>query len=75
MNNTCEEKDLADSLRNAMEKYPDAILVWQHGFYVWENAWKKAKTMCKSYDFSFINKNFSIIRKKEVSSSCIWMYA
>jgi hypothetical protein len=38
LNNTCEEKDLADSLRNAMEKYSDAILVRRHGFYFWENA-------------------------------------
>jgi methylthioribulose-1-phosphate dehydratase len=53
--NTCEERDLTSSLRNAMEKYPDtcAVLVRRHGVYVWGDTWQKAKTMCECYDYLF----------------------
>lgn len=35
--NTADEEDLTDGMREAMEKYPDAaaILVRRHGVYVW----------------------------------------
>ncbi|CAF1352481.1 unnamed protein product [Rotaria magnacalcarata] len=53
--NTCEERDLTSSLRQAIEKYPDtcAVLVRRHGIYVWGDTWQKAKTMCECYDYLF----------------------
>lgn len=35
--NTADEEDLTDGMREAMEKYPDAaaVLVRRHGVYVW----------------------------------------
>lgn len=37
INNTPNEEDLTDSMREAMEKHPNAaaILVLRHGIYVW----------------------------------------
>lgn len=53
--NTPFEKDLAQSLSNAIEKFPDtnAVLVRNHGVYVWGNDWKQAKTMAECYDYLF----------------------
>lgn len=53
--NTAEERDLTDRMREAMEAYPDtnAILVRRHGVYVWGPNWQKAKTMCECYDYLF----------------------
>jgi methylthioribulose-1-phosphate dehydratase len=35
--NTADEEDLTDGMREAMEKYPEAaaVLVRRHGVYVW----------------------------------------
>lgn len=45
--NTPFERDLEDSLAEAVEEYPgtSAVLVRRHGFYVWGDTWQKAKTM------------------------------
>ncbi|XP_023242281.1 uncharacterized protein LOC111640505 isoform X1 [Centruroides sculpturatus] len=53
--NTPFEKDLKDSMAQAMEEYPDtcAVLVRRHGIYVWGDTWERAKTMCECYDYLF----------------------
>jgi len=53
--NTAEEEDLKESMRDAMIAYPDscAVLVRRHGVYVWGADWKRAKTMCECYDYLF----------------------
>ncbi|XP_074604410.1 methylthioribulose-1-phosphate dehydratase [Brevipalpus obovatus] len=53
--NTCFEADLAASMAEAIEKYPNsnAVLVRRHGFYVWGKTWKTAKTMAECYDYLF----------------------
>ncbi|XP_076053339.1 putative methylthioribulose-1-phosphate dehydratase isoform X2 [Oratosquilla oratoria] len=51
--NTPQEADLASSLSQAIELYPDtnAVLVRRHGIYVWGDTWQQAKTMAESYDY------------------------
>lgn len=53
--NTEKEADLADSLKRAIELYPDtqAVLVRNHGVYVWGDTWQKAKTQAECYDYLF----------------------
>ena len=53
--NTAHECDLADSLADAIRKYPksDAVLVRRHGVYVWGKNWVQAKTQAESYDYLF----------------------
>eukprot|EP00741_Cyanophora_paradoxa_P020973 tig00021319_g20247.t1 len=53
--NTAYECDLADSLAEAIEKYPksSAVLVRRHGVYVWGKDWKQAKTHAECYDYLF----------------------
>eukprot|EP00731_Ephydatia_muelleri_P000699 Em0001g699a len=53
--NTPEEMDLAGSMVEALQAYPDtcAVLVRRHGVYVWGETWEKAKTMCECYDYLF----------------------
>lgn len=53
--NTPFERDLKESMRLAMERYPDtcAVLVRRHGVYVWGDSWQRAKTMCECYDYLF----------------------
>ena len=53
--NTAEERDLKESMAQAMAKYPEscAVLVRRHGVYVWGDNWKQAKTMCECYDYLF----------------------
>jgi methylthioribulose 1-phosphate dehydratase/enolase-phosphatase E1 len=43
--NTPHENELADSLGEAMQQYPNsvAVLVRRHGLYVWGNTWEAAK--------------------------------
>lgn len=45
--NTLFEKDLEESMAQALRDYPgtSAILVRRHGVYVWGQNWQKAKTM------------------------------
>lgn len=44
--NTPHERDLKESMADAMRKWPDAaaVLVRRHGVYVWGADWEKAKT-------------------------------
>ncbi|CAH0399924.1 unnamed protein product [Chilo suppressalis] len=53
--NTPFEKDLAESMGEALSKYPgtSAILVRRHGVYVWGDTWQQAKTMTECYDYLF----------------------
>ncbi|OMJ20589.1 Methylthioribulose-1-phosphate dehydratase [Smittium culicis] len=55
IDNTAEERDLTSFMADAMDKYPEtcAVLVRNHGVYVWGNTWEKAKTMCECYDYLF----------------------
>ncbi|KAG1815799.1 class II aldolase/adducin N-terminal [Suillus discolor] len=53
INNTPNEEDLKDSMKEAMEQYPRAagILVLRHGIYVWGDDWQKAKTQTECLDY------------------------
>jgi len=55
INNTAHEEDLADSLKDAILKYPsaNAILVARHGIYVWGPTWVKAKTQSECLHYLF----------------------
>ncbi|OLY80598.1 Methylthioribulose-1-phosphate dehydratase [Smittium mucronatum] len=55
IDNTAEERDLTSFMAVAMDKYPEtcAILVRNHGVYVWADTWERAKTMCECYDYLF----------------------
>lgn len=61
--NTPFEKDLEESLSQAVKDYPGttAVLVRRHGIYVWGDSWQKAKTQCECYDYLF---NIAIEMKK-----------
>ena len=51
--NTCFEKDLTDSMRVIMQKYPEtnAVMVRRHGIYVWGDTWQMCKTMAECYHY------------------------
>jgi methylthioribulose-1-phosphate dehydratase len=53
--NTAYERDLADSLGEAIQDNPKthAVLVRNHGVYVWGRDWKQAKTQAECYDYLF----------------------
>ena len=53
--NTAHERDLADSLGQAIRDNPKthAVLVRNHGVYVWGRDWKQAKTQAECYDYLF----------------------
>lgn len=53
--NTARERDLAQSMAEAIEAYPDtqAVLVRRHGVYVWGRNWIEAKTQAECYDYLF----------------------
>ena len=53
--NTAHECDLADTMAEAMERYPraNAVLVERHGVYVWGRDWIEAKTQAECYDYLF----------------------
>ena len=53
--NTARECDLADSLEEAILRYPEthAVLVRRHGVYVWGRDWVSAKTQAECYDYLF----------------------
>ena len=53
--NTAHERDLADSLGQAIRDHPktQAVLVRNHGVYVWGRDWKQAKTQAECYDYLF----------------------
>ncbi|KAJ9061467.1 Methylthioribulose-1-phosphate dehydratase, variant 2 [Entomophthora muscae] len=53
--NTPREEDLTERMAKAMESYPEtcAVLVRNHGVYVWGATWEAAKGMCECYDYLF----------------------
>jgi methylthioribulose-1-phosphate dehydratase len=53
--NTAHERDLADSLGQAIREDPKthAVLVRNHGVYVWGRDWQQAKTQAECYDYLF----------------------
>jgi methylthioribulose-1-phosphate dehydratase len=53
--NTAFERDLADSLGEAIRKNPktQAVLVRGHGVYVWGRDWEQAKVHAECYDYLF----------------------
>ena len=55
IDNTARECDLADSLEDAIVRYPasHAVLVRRHGVYVWGRDWVSAKTQAECYDYLF----------------------
>ena len=55
IDNTAHECDLADTMSMAIEKNPhsDAILVRNHGIYVWGRDWQQAKTQTECLDYLF----------------------
>jgi methylthioribulose-1-phosphate dehydratase len=55
IDNTAYECDLADSLGEAIRNNPKsyAVLVRNHGVYVWGKNWQQAKTHAECYDYLF----------------------
>ena len=53
--NTAHECDLADSMTDAIIRNPqsDAVLVQNHGMYVWGGDWEQAKTQAECLDYLF----------------------
>ena len=53
--NTEKECELTESLTQTMRNNPqtDAVLVRNHGVYVWGNSWQQAKTQAECYDYLF----------------------
>jgi len=53
--NTQYECDLTESLKNAIIEYPRsfAVLVRNHGIYVWGPTWEKAKIHVECYEYLF----------------------
>lgn len=53
--NTAHERDLADSMAQAMEEFPrsHAVLVRRHGVYIWGDSWQKAKIHAECYHYLF----------------------
>lgn len=53
--NTAQERDLADALDRAIRDHPKthAVLVRNHGVYVWGRDWRQAKTQAECYDYLF----------------------
>lgn len=55
IDNVLFERDLAGAMQEAVFAYPDsnAVLVRNHGVYVWGNSWQQAKSMAECYDYLF----------------------
>ncbi|KAJ0267158.1 bifunctional methylthioribulose-1-phosphate dehydratase/enolase-phosphatase E1 [Hirschfeldia incana] len=53
--NTAYENELTDSLTKAIEAYPKAtaVLVRNHGVYIWGDSWIRAKTQAECYHYLF----------------------
>lgn len=55
IDNVLYEPDLAVALCEAIDKYPttNAVLVRNHGVFVWGKTWQQAKAMAECYEFLF----------------------
>lgn len=55
IDNVLHERDLAGAMEEAVVKYPltNAVLVRNHGVYVWGKTWNQAKSMAECYDYLF----------------------
>ncbi|XP_059662661.1 probable bifunctional methylthioribulose-1-phosphate dehydratase/enolase-phosphatase E1 1 [Cornus florida] len=53
--NTAHEQELTESLAEAIEAYPKttAVLVRNHGIYIWGDSWISAKTQAECYHYLF----------------------
>ncbi|PSR95694.1 Enolase-phosphatase [Actinidia chinensis var. chinensis] len=53
--NTAYERELTDSLAEAIKAYPKttAVLVRNHGIYIWGDSWISAKTQAECYHYLF----------------------
>ncbi|KVI02225.1 Class II aldolase/adducin N-terminal [Cynara cardunculus var. scolymus] len=53
--NTAHERELTESLAAAIEAYPKttAVLVRNHGIYIWGDSWVSAKTQAECYHYLF----------------------
>ncbi|VFQ80050.1 unnamed protein product [Cuscuta campestris] len=53
--NTAHERELTDSLAEAIKAYPKttAVLVRNHGIYIWGDSWISAKTQAECYHYLF----------------------
>ncbi|BBH01779.1 haloacid dehalogenase-like hydrolase family protein [Prunus dulcis] len=53
--NTAHEYELTESLAKAIEAYPKttAVLVRNHGIYIWGDSWISAKTQAECYHYLF----------------------
>ncbi|XP_051128753.1 probable bifunctional methylthioribulose-1-phosphate dehydratase/enolase-phosphatase E1 1 [Andrographis paniculata] len=53
--NTAHERELADTFAEAIKAYPKttAVLVRNHGLYVWGDSWISAKTQAECYHYLF----------------------
>ncbi|XP_042514783.1 probable bifunctional methylthioribulose-1-phosphate dehydratase/enolase-phosphatase E1 1 isoform X2 [Macadamia integrifolia] len=53
--NTAHEGELTESLSEAIQAYPKttAVLVRNHGIYVWGDSWIRAKTQAECYHYLF----------------------
>lgn len=55
IDNVLYERDLAGAMHEAVSNYPsaNAVLVRNHGVYVWGKTWEQAKTQAECYDYLF----------------------
>lgn len=55
IDNVLHERDLVESMRQVVERYPDtnAVLVRDHGVYVWGRDWRQAKSQAECYEYLF----------------------
>lgn len=55
IDNVLRESDLAGAMQEAVIEYPltNAVLVRNHGVYVWGKTWDHAKSMAECYDYLF----------------------
>lgn len=55
IDNVLHERDLAGAMREAVSRYPEsnAVLVRNHGVYVWGRTWQEAKSQTECYDYLF----------------------
>lgn len=55
IDNVLHEPELASTFCEALDKYPktNAVLIENHGVFVWGETWQQAKAMAECYDYLF----------------------